>query len=47
MMCGCKQWHGGGRFDSCLLDALHLGPVFLCWMTELPLLSFVRRAELG
>jgi hypothetical protein len=35
MMCGCKQWHGGGRFDSCLLDALRLGPVFLCWMTEL------------
>lgn len=47
MMCGCKERHGGERFDSCLLDALRLGPVFLCWMTELPLLSFVRRAELG
>jgi hypothetical protein len=47
MMCGCKQWHGGGRFDSCLLDALYLGPVFLSYLTELPLLSFVRRAELG
>jgi hypothetical protein len=33
MMCGCKERHGGGRFDSCLLDALRLGPVFLCWMT--------------
>jgi hypothetical protein len=28
MMCGCKERHGGGRFDSCLLDALRLGPVF-------------------